>query len=412
MRRDVPPGHPDFGRLFPCRCTLEEFERGRQSRLERHSNLGALSRFTFEFLEEMLRGLPPSRRERLEEALEEARRYARERKGWLVLSGPSGSGKTALAAAVANHCLREGIPTLFMPVPDLLDHLRAAFSPGSEISYDELFERVRTVPLLVLDDLGFQITTPWAEEKLFQLLNHRYNVKLPTVIAVADWSALPERILTRIANPEIAVRIDLGEKPKYRFHGIGFSLETILRMTFDNFDLSPPGVGEEGLFSLERAVEAARRFAEDPRDWLVLAGPHGCGKTHLACAIAQRCLERGEEVVFAAVPDLLDALRPAASPEERWMQAELFEKVKNAPILVLDDFRVSGDHRAREKLYQLVNYRYNMRLPTVFTTFLKDEEIERLEEGLGLKLLDPRISLVIAIMAPDYRLTSSKRPIR
>ena len=51
--------------------------------------------------------------------------------------------------------------------------------------YDELFEKVCNAPLLILDDLGVQASTPWAKEKLDQLLNHRYIHELPTVITTS-----------------------------------------------------------------------------------------------------------------------------------------------------------------------------------------------------------------------------------
>ena len=50
-------------------------------------------------------------------------------------------------------------------------------------SFEDRFERIRTVPLLVLDDLGAQSPTAWAEEKLYQIVNYRYVNKLPTVIS-------------------------------------------------------------------------------------------------------------------------------------------------------------------------------------------------------------------------------------
>jgi DNA replication protein DnaC len=68
----------------------------------------------------------------------------------------------------------------------LLDHLRATFSPNSTISYDKVFDEVRSTPLLILDDLTTQSATPWAKEKLYQILNHRYNAELPTVITTVD----------------------------------------------------------------------------------------------------------------------------------------------------------------------------------------------------------------------------------
>ena len=50
MRRDVPVGHPDFGEIFPCSCTLTRFESERRDRLTKLSNLGALGGVTFDSL--------------------------------------------------------------------------------------------------------------------------------------------------------------------------------------------------------------------------------------------------------------------------------------------------------------------------------------------------------------------------
>ena len=50
--------------------------------------------------------------------------------------------------------------------PDLLDHLRATFNPESTVSYDERFDQVRNSPLLILDDLGTQSNSEWAQETI------------------------------------------------------------------------------------------------------------------------------------------------------------------------------------------------------------------------------------------------------
>ena len=99
-----------------------------------------------------------------------------------MFTGSVGSGKTHLAAAVANERIAKGEPVLFVTAADLLDHLRSAFAPDSGTTYDSMFDQVKNTPLLVLDDLCVQAGTPWAQEKLDQLLSHRFSHSLPTVI--------------------------------------------------------------------------------------------------------------------------------------------------------------------------------------------------------------------------------------
>jgi DNA replication protein DnaC len=84
---------------------------------------------------------------------------------------------------------------------------------------------------------------------------------------------------------------------------------------------------------------------------------------------------------------------------------QLFESVKNAPLLILDDFgEQSTTTWAREKLYQVINYRYNARLATVITTRYSLEEIrEEIESSVSSRLVDAKISTPFNIMAPDYR---------
>jgi DNA replication protein DnaC len=53
------------------------------------------------------------------------------------------------------------------------------------VRFDKRFDEVRTAPLLVLDDLGTESASPWAQEKLYQLFNYRYTTRLPTVITMA-----------------------------------------------------------------------------------------------------------------------------------------------------------------------------------------------------------------------------------
>lgn len=194
IKQAVPFGHPHFGVLLPCECLqMERRQRDREA-LAQMSNLAAFHGKTFASLNLFVPGLRA--------VIPQVRAYARRPDGWLTLLGPYGVGKTHLAAAIGHEALGRGEPVLFTVVPDLLDHLRATFSPQSTISYDEQVELVRTVGLLILDDLGTESATPWAREKLYQIINHRYNGRLATVITTnLRPEAIEPRIYSRLCDP-------------------------------------------------------------------------------------------------------------------------------------------------------------------------------------------------------------------
>jgi len=205
LRANVPVGHPSFGRLFPCECKQRELDERRDEELRRLSNLDAFGDLTFETFDPDVPGL--------DEAYEAALAFAQEPgHGWLFLSGPCGVGKTHLAVAIARYAMEwHRMSVYFAVVPDLLDHLRSTFDPNSGSAYDDRFSTIRNAPLLVLDDLGTENATPWAKEKLYQIINHRYIEQMPTVITTnVDLSAkgkIDERIYSRIMDHRLTQHI-------------------------------------------------------------------------------------------------------------------------------------------------------------------------------------------------------------
>lgn len=175
-----------------------------------------LQRCTFaEFDLRKNEGLPADLVRALEEAFHAARQFAERPTGWIVFNGPSGSGKTHLAAAIHNYRRDMGLPSRFVDVAELLNSLRATFSPTSPETLDERFEDVRRAPFLILDDLGGQVTSPWGNEKLYQLLNFRYLAELPTVITLGKLrEELDPRLLTRIEDRSLC-RIYALTVPSY-----------------------------------------------------------------------------------------------------------------------------------------------------------------------------------------------------
>lgn len=202
LRLDVEIDDPRFGQTIPCSCKAKEIEEKKMRGLLERSNLKAMQNKTFAtFIV----------REEQQNAFSRAHDFAEHPDGWLVMLGSYGTGKTHLAAAVGNRRLELGQPAFFVVAPDLLDHLRSTFSPNSETSFDAFFESVKDAPLLILDDLGTQTTTAWANEKLFQILNHRSMHRLPTVITTnVPLDEMGDRLASRMADAELSILVRMA----------------------------------------------------------------------------------------------------------------------------------------------------------------------------------------------------------
>ena len=408
LHKDLPVGHPDFGKLIPCVCKQNETTRSAQSRLYRMSNLEAFKQMTFNnFSVQGRLGLGDEQIRSLQYALSQAQQFAASPRGWLVLMGSYGCGKTHLAAAVANTCVEFGMNTLFLTVPDLLDWLRYSYD-SVDTTFEQRFEEIRNVGLLVLDDLGSQNATRWASEKLFQIVDYRYSRKLPTVITTnLDLEDLDDRIRSRLQDPDLVTRVSITA-PDYRSpvkdsrDPLLYQLQLLSDRSFGNFSLrEPEDLSQEIRLNLENVFRAAQEFSEHPRGWLVMTGTYGCGKTHLAAAIGNYRKGMGDTPIFVVVPDLLDHLRATFSPTSSTSYDELFNRVKSAPILILDDLGTqSATPWAREKLYQIFNERYNAKLPTVITM---SSNLEDLDARIRSRMLDSRVCVIYEILAPSYR---------
>ncbi len=404
-------GKPDYSRTVPCKCVQQEQDDERLARLKKYSNLGSLTRFTFENLIPEGRTSSPQAQERFSQAFKAAKEFAAKPEGWLVYSGPSGSGKTHLAAAIVNECIEKGFPALYLTTPDLLDRLRASINTDAETSYNEFFEQVKNAPLLALDDLGVQSGTNWAKEKLDQLLTYRFNSTLPTVIVTAvPLDQLDDRLRTRLTDTRLCRVFVMEEASATSIYAWQPEFKLQKNMTFESWDRRL-NLNKEQQENLDEAYRLAVEFARNPKVWLILMGVTGCGKTHLASAIVNYQYQSKKPALFVVVPEFLDHLRSTFNPESKVSYDQFFENVKTTPLLVLDDF---GEHSAspwvREKLYQLINYRYNAQLPTIITTRYSLEEInEDIDDAVSSRLVDREFSYTFGILAPDFRTNPAER---
>jgi DNA replication protein DnaC len=408
LRQDLPITDPGFGKLILCSCRERSREQKHLSRLFHLSNLDAFKSMTFESFNIRGRlGLGQTQEHSLELAYNQSRQYAQNLSGWLLITGGFGCGKTHLAAAVANFVVGFGVPTLFLTVPDLLDWLRYSYD-STETSFENRFEEIRNIRLLVLDDLGTQNATPWAEEKLYQIINHRYINKLPTIVTTnLDLIELDGRVRSRLQDRDLVSSVKIAA-PDYRdstADSTGSAIGTLPLLTdhtFGNFSLREnEKLPTDEQKSLERAFRITQQYAEKPKGWLVITGTYGCGKTHLAAAIGNFRAAEGDEPIFIVVPDLLDHLRSTFNPASAISYDHLFEQIRTCKLLILDDLGTqTSTPWAKEKLFQLLNYRYEAKALTVITTSAKPDEIDARVQS---RLNDSRISTAIAITAPTYR---------
>ena len=406
---DVEPSDPRFGKMEICPCRHKEVLEATRKRLYRLSNLEALSDLTFATFEPRGRvGLGKQMRDSLEQAYNQAQNFAGSLNGWLLLMGKVGCGKTHLAAAIANQAVALGVQTVFLTVPDLLDWLRFAYSGQNDNGFEERFDEIRNVTLLVMDDYGTENATEWAKEKLFQIINYRYINRLATVITSNNQLTDPEdRIVSRLTDPDLVSQVNIiatdyrNPKDDSGHHKLS-SLGLHGKQTFGSFTMrKDENIPAESVRSLSSALETAKRYAEKPEGWLVFNGPFGCGKTHLAAAIGNYQTGLGNPPMMVVVPDLLDHLRATFSPNSTVSLDKRFEEIKSARILILDDLGTqSATPWAKEKLYQIFNHRYNAELPTVITT---SNELDTLDQRLYSRMLDARMCNIVFMDAPPFR---------
>ncbi|HHP51074.1 MAG TPA: AAA family ATPase [Moorella mulderi] len=154
-------------------------------------------------------------------------------------------------------------------------------------------------------------------------------------------------------------------------------------------------------------LEEAQRFVDNCKEGkrgrgLFIFGPVGSGKTFLAAAITNSLIEAGHQVLFAVVPDLLDAIKATYDrPGEGQTELEILDTARQVPVLVLDDL---GAHAysewTQQKIYSLLNYRLLHELPTVVTSNL---ELRELEAYLGERTVSRLIELCKSLHLPVER---------
>ena len=203
-----------------CRCLRSYCAREQQRELSRMLDLGSQSFDTFDlswYSDRLEPGQRKSARQHMEEKVynscaEYASHFGKRPEN-LLLFGAPGLGKTHLSAAIAREVSERG----FSVVYDTAGHIFGQFEQqkfGREEEADDHVERVLSCDLLILDDLGSEMTTAFVQSALYQIINTRLMERRSTIIST---NLTPEGISQRY-SPQIASRIE-GEYTLLPFVG-------------------------------------------------------------------------------------------------------------------------------------------------------------------------------------------------
>jgi DNA replication protein DnaC len=198
----------------PCEC--------REQRLRRSKSRGVASVIPAKY-----RGVSfdrPPVTELPDTAVQEVRRYVRDldeklaagRGLWFM--GSVGTGKTTLAMLVSKITLEEGHSVAIYSMPKLLARIRRTYEalPGED-SYLAFFERLASVELLHLDDLGAEKQTDWVLEQLYALVNERYEAKrsimFTTNVESADFEGRLKEVESQIGPRTFSRLVEMCGDP-------------------------------------------------------------------------------------------------------------------------------------------------------------------------------------------------------
>lgn len=134
----------------------------------------------------------------------------------LLLTGKEGTGKTHIAIAVLKEVMTEGYSGLYWNVPELFLELRRVMSGEANHTEGDLFDEARRADLLVLDDLGAEKSSEYVTDRLYVLVNGRYQEDKVTVITSNQSidelrGQLGARIASRLCEMCTVVRFPDGD---------------------------------------------------------------------------------------------------------------------------------------------------------------------------------------------------------
>lgn len=216
----------------------------------------------------------------------------------------------------------------------------------------------------------------------------------------------PEKVAESISEPDIFDWVPFGIPHKF------------IAATLESVDWSQPALQKPEL--RDYVTHAPAHFQAGVG--LNLIGSPGTGKTHIAVGLLKQAINARLSGYFTGTSALLDALRATFEPAHQSSlsssERAILCKLTRVRLLVLDDLRVDSlTSWGRDRLYAILNPRWERSLPTITTSNYTPGELARpvgrdrpgLDDGTLSRLV--RTALTIQLEGADYRLTQKQETL-
>lgn len=194
------------------------------------------------------------------------------------------------------------------------------------------------------------------------------------------------------------------KEAKARLERSGLAKEFMTK-SFDNYQTC-------NIQQLEDAKETVMQYARNFEKWrdtdansLMLCGQAGAGKTHLGTACSRKLIEEGIPVIYMGYREEMTALKAKVTDDMAY-SAEI-NRYKKAEVLFIDDFLKGKITEADVNIvYEIVNYRYNNKLPIIISTEKTLDDLVNFDEAIGSRLVEMCFGHIIIFSGKklNYRL--------